>query len=133
MHGGHRTDRVPGDSGGCCASDARSHPERIHFIAEMCSECTTPGRERHGPQHEASSGPQRDSSGTGWRPSRPAYNPGVPIYLDHAATTPLRPEALEAMLPYLGGEFGNPSSPHGFGRRARAALDEAHELLSAKD
>ncbi|HJP88433.1 MAG TPA: cysteine desulfurase family protein [Candidatus Limnocylindrales bacterium] len=60
----------------------------------------------------------------------------MPIYLDHAATTPLRPEALEAMLPYLGGagtsgggEFGNPSSPHGYGRRARAALDEAHEKI----
>jgi cysteine desulfurase len=59
------------------------------------------------------------------------YNPGVPIYLDHAATTPLRPEALEAMLPYLGAEFGNPSSPHSFGRRARAALDEAHERIAA--
>jgi cysteine desulfurase len=53
----------------------------------------------------------------------------VPIYLDHAATTPLRPEALEAMLPFLGGEFGNPSSPHSYGRRARAALDEAHERI----
>ncbi len=58
------------------------------------------------------------------------YNPGVPIYLDHAATTPLRPEALEAMLPYLRGEFGNPSSPHSYGRRARAALDEAHERIA---
>jgi cysteine desulfurase len=56
----------------------------------------------------------------------------VPIYLDHAATTPLRPEALEAMLPYLGTEFGNPSSPHGYGRRARAALDEAHERIAAQ-
>jgi cysteine desulfurase len=54
----------------------------------------------------------------------------MPIYLDHAATTPLRHEALEAMLPYLGGEFGNPSSPHGYGRRARAALDEAHERIA---
>ena len=54
----------------------------------------------------------------------------MPIYLDHAATTPLRPEALEAMLPYLGGEFGNPSSPHAYGRRARAALDEAHERIA---
>jgi cysteine desulfurase len=52
-------------------------------------------------------------------------------YLDHAATTPLRPEALEAMLPYFGGEFGNPSSPHAWGRRARAALDEAHERIAA--
>src|SRR5689334_24908821 len=54
----------------------------------------------------------------------------MPVYLDHAATTPLRPEALEAMLPYLGGEFGNPSSPHSFGRRARAALDDAHERIA---
>ncbi len=53
------------------------------------------------------------------------------IYLDHAATTPLRPEALEAMLPYLGAEFGNPSSPHAWGRRARAGLDEAHERIAA--
>ena len=54
----------------------------------------------------------------------------MPIYLDHAATTPLRPEALEAMLPFLGGEFGNPSSPHSYGRRARAALDGAHERIA---
>jgi cysteine desulfurase len=56
----------------------------------------------------------------------------MPIYLDHAATTPLRPEALEAMLPYLGAEFGNSSSPHSFGRRARKALDEAHERIAAQ-
>jgi cysteine desulfurase len=53
------------------------------------------------------------------------------IYLDHAATTPLRPEALEAMLPFLGGTFGNPSSPHREGRGARAALDSAHEQVAA--
>lgn len=66
---------------------------------------------------------------------RPAYNhrlmPATPIYLDHAATTPLRPEALEAMLPYLQGAFGNPSSAHVFGRQARHALDEAREQLAA--
>ncbi|MGZ3587316.1 MAG: aminotransferase class V-fold PLP-dependent enzyme, partial [Candidatus Limnocylindrales bacterium] len=43
------------------------------------------------------------------------------VYLDHAATTPLRREALEAMLPFLTETFGNPSSAHVFGRRARAA------------
>ena len=53
------------------------------------------------------------------------------VYLDHAATTPLRPEALEAMLPVLTENFGNPSSAHVFGRRARAALDEAHEVVAA--
>jgi cysteine desulfurase len=55
----------------------------------------------------------------------------MPIYLDHAATTPLRPEALEAMLPHLGGAFGNPSSAHALGRAARNALDEAREQLAA--
>ena len=55
----------------------------------------------------------------------------MPIYLDHAATTPLRREVLEAMLPYLTEAFGNPSSAHCFGRAARAALDEAHERVAA--
>ena len=54
----------------------------------------------------------------------------MPIYLDHAATTPLRREVLDAMLPYLGGTFGNPSSTHSFGRAAREALDDAHERLA---
>ena len=54
----------------------------------------------------------------------------MPVYLDHAATTPLRPEVLEAMTPYLGGVFGNPSSAHAFGRLAREALDDAHERLA---
>ncbi len=53
------------------------------------------------------------------------------IYLDHAATTPLRREVLASMLPLLGDVFGNPSSPHSHGRRARAALDGAHERLAA--
>jgi cysteine desulfurase len=53
------------------------------------------------------------------------------IYLDHAATTPLRREALDAMLPYLTDTFGNPSSTHAPGRAARAALDEAHEQVAA--
>ena len=54
------------------------------------------------------------------------------IYLDHAATTPLRREALDAMLPFLSEQFGNPSSAHSFGRKARAALDEAHERVAAR-
>ncbi len=48
-----------------------------------------------------------------------------PVYLDHAATTPVRPEVLEAMLPYLRDAWGNPSSAHRLGRAARAGLDEA--------
>jgi cysteine desulfurase len=54
------------------------------------------------------------------------------IYLDHAATTPVRPEVIAAMVPLLGETFGNPSSAHAYGRRARAALDEAHERLAAR-
>ena len=56
----------------------------------------------------------------------------MPIYLDHAATTPLRREVVDAMLPYLTEHFGNPSSAHAYGRTARAALDEAHERLAAR-
>jgi cysteine desulfurase len=57
----------------------------------------------------------------------------APVYLDYAATTPVRPEVREAMLPYLGGEvFGNPSSGHRFGRAARAGLEQArHEVAEA--
>jgi cysteine desulfurase len=54
------------------------------------------------------------------------------IYLDHAATTPLRREVLDAMLPYLTEAFGNPSSAHVYGRAARAGLDEAHERVAAR-
>ncbi len=54
-----------------------------------------------------------------------------PIYLDHAATTPVRTEVLEAMLPFFGPRFGNPSSLHRWGRDARTALDEARERVAA--
>ncbi len=55
----------------------------------------------------------------------------APIYLDHAATTPVRDEVLEAMRPFFGARFGNPSSTHRWGREARAALDEARERVAA--
>jgi cysteine desulfurase len=54
----------------------------------------------------------------------------VSVYLDHAATTPLVPGVLEAMLPFLGHDYGNPSSVHEPGRRARAAVDEARDSLA---
>ncbi|MFL5575845.1 MAG: cysteine desulfurase family protein [Gemmatimonadaceae bacterium] len=53
-----------------------------------------------------------------------------PIYLDHAATTPVRPEVVAAMAPFFGPRFGNPSSMHRWGREARAALDEARERVA---
>jgi cysteine desulfurase len=53
-----------------------------------------------------------------------------PIYLDHAATTPVRPEVREAMLPFLGERFGNPSSAHRWGQEAGAALEEARARLA---
>jgi len=52
------------------------------------------------------------------------------IYLDNAATSPLRPAVLEAMLPYLTTHAGNPSSLHGSGRRARQGIDEARETIA---
>lgn len=54
-----------------------------------------------------------------------------PIYLDHNATTPVDSAVLEAMLPYFSGEFGNASSIHTFGQRARAAVETAREQLAA--
>jgi cysteine desulfurase len=53
-----------------------------------------------------------------------------PVYLDHAASTPVRPEVLEAMQPYLGASFGNPSSSHRFGRLARAGLEQARREVA---
>src|SRR5690606_37281835 len=66
-------------------------------------------------------GMERESNGGGVRG----------IYLDHAATTPVRPEVVEAMEPYAADRFGNPSSVHRWGQQARAALEEARERLAA--
>jgi cysteine desulfurase len=54
-----------------------------------------------------------------------------PVYLDYAATTPLRPEVREAMLAVLGERWGNPSSVHRWGREARAALEDARARFAA--
>lgn len=51
-------------------------------------------------------------------------------YLDHAATTPMRPEAVSAMLPYLSQQFANPSGSHRFAREARKTIDDARELIA---
>ena len=54
----------------------------------------------------------------------------VNVYLDYAATTPLDPQVLEAMLPSLRGDFANPSSLHGYGQRARRAVEGAREAVA---
>ena len=66
--------------------------------------------------------PSESSSGIG---------PKTPVYLDYNATTRLAPEVLEAMLPYLREEFGNPSSIHSYGQRAKAALYDAREQVAS--
>jgi len=53
------------------------------------------------------------------------------IYLDHNATTPVLPEVIEAMTPYFGGDFGNASSIHSFGRTARVAIERSREIIAA--
>ncbi|WP_407269546.1 cysteine desulfurase family protein [Radiobacillus sp. PE A8.2] len=53
-----------------------------------------------------------------------------PIYLDHAATTPVHPEVIQAMIPALEDIYGNPSSVHHFGRKARQLLDQARTVMA---
>ena len=53
------------------------------------------------------------------------------IYLDHAATTPVHPDVLEAMMPYLTTQYANPSTLYAFGREARAAVEDAREKVAA--
>jgi cysteine desulfurase len=52
------------------------------------------------------------------------------VYLDHAATTPMRPDAVEAMLPFLAESYANPSGSHRFAREARRAIDEARDVVA---
>lgn len=52
------------------------------------------------------------------------------VYLDNAATTPIAPEVVEAMLPFLQNTFGNPSSIHSFGREAKAAIEKSRKTVA---
>ncbi|PID32040.1 hypothetical protein CR970_02730, partial [Candidatus Saccharibacteria bacterium] len=54
------------------------------------------------------------------------------IYLDHAAATPLDPEVLAAMQPYLGGQFYNPSAGYAAGQKVGAAVDRARDSVAAQ-
>lgn len=62
--------------------------------------------------------------------AQPGYHEGELTYLDHAATTPMRREAIEAMLPFLDQQYANPNGSHRFARQARAALDDARETVA---
>jgi cysteine desulfurase len=53
------------------------------------------------------------------------------VYLDYAATTPMRPEAVAAMGPFLAGTFGNPSGGHGAARAAKTSLEQAREVVAS--
>jgi cysteine desulfurase len=53
------------------------------------------------------------------------------VYMDHAATTPVRPEVAEVMLPYFSERFGNPSSLYALAREAKEAVEEARERVAA--
>ena len=52
------------------------------------------------------------------------------VYLDHAASSPMRPEAVAAMLPFLGERYGNPSGSHALARAARAAIEDARDVMA---
>src|SRR5512134_777623 len=58
-------------------------------------------------------------------------NQSSKIYLDYAATTPVDPRVLEAMLPYFNEQFGNPSSVHRYGQKAEDAVESARETVAA--
>ncbi len=64
-------------------------------------------------------------------PERASYTRAVPAYLDHAASTPMRPEAIAAMQPFLADCFANPSGIHRPARVAKTALEEARETVAA--
>jgi cysteine desulfurase len=54
------------------------------------------------------------------------------VYLDNAATTPMLPAVVDAMLPYMRDHFGNPSSSHSFGRRAKTAVEQSRRAIASR-
>jgi cysteine desulfurase len=62
--------------------------------------------------------------------NKPVKHSRLPIYLDHNASTPVLPEVVDAMLPYLREHFGNPSSNHVFGRTMHKAVEHAREQVA---
>src|SRR4029453_1321457 len=83
---------------------------------------------RGGHPHERDAAPRR---GHCRESDRSSDMTNEPIYLDHNATTPVLPEVVDAMLPYLREHFGNPSSGHVYGARTRSAMGRAREQVAA--
>ena len=77
--------------------------------------------------HENAREPTGSLTGVSDAPTTPA----PAIYLDHAATTPMRAEAIDAMMPFLRDRYANPSGAHRFARDARRAVDEARDAVAA--
>ena len=76
------------------------------------------------------SGHEQRPFSNGGKELGPYTRPVPDSYLDHAASTPMRPEAVAAMLPFLEGRFGNPSGGHSAARAAKTALEEAREAVA---
>ena len=66
-----------------------------------------------------------------WLEQEAQSGENTPVYLDHNATTPVAPEVVEAMLPFLRDSFGNPSSAHAYGRAAAQAIAVARGEVAA--
>src|ERR671918_705873 len=127
--------RAPVDRGSAAMSPTSAWPRRR-------TRRRTNGRRRRRSARRRCSGRSRPSGGMiadrcqRGDPATACETVAVPesvaylAYLDHAATTPLRPEARAAMLPWLGERFGNPSGDHRVARAARQAVDEARDVVA---
>lgn len=90
----------------------------------------SPGHEKLAPERRTGTGAGTQEDVLSTEPSPVTTRPREIIYLDHNATTPVAPEVLEAMLPFLTDRCGNPSSIHSAGNAARTALEAARRIVA---
>jgi cysteine desulfurase len=88
-------------------------------------------QEAMGHSRDSTSRPHRTSLALADRTAYPETSTMNRVYLDYNATTPVEPKVLDAMLPYFSGDYGNASSIHTFGQRARGAVETAREQVAA--
>jgi cysteine desulfurase NifS len=98
------------------------------LLCEVRKDSDRPGRLPRLPNKAATS--RRRDSQRQERRQPLTDNKKICVYLDHNATTPMDPEVLAAMLPFLAEEYGNPSSIHGMGNRARMPVAEARRIIA---